>query len=152
VGCILFMMTEDNLRRILAHPLVGIGSDGSIRAPYGILSAGKPHPRVFGSFARVLGHYIRRERLLPAETMIMKMTSLPAAKFGLEDRGVIRAGAFADLVVYDPASIVDRATWTEPHRYPAGIDRVFVNGAEVVVGAEHTGRLAGRILRKKPAA
>ncbi|MCX6565242.1 MAG: D-aminoacylase [Candidatus Aminicenantes bacterium] len=148
VDSVLFMMTEDNLRRILAHPQVGIGSDSSVRAPYGILSTGKPHPRVYGTFPRVLGKYVREEKLLSAEAMIRKMTSVPASSFGLADRGVIKEGAFADLVVFDPAAVADRATWKDPHQYPAGIEAVIVNGAITVGDGEHTGTLAGSVLRK----
>jgi len=148
VGSVLFMMTEDNLRRILAHPQIGIGSDSSVQAPYGVLSSGKPHPRVYGTFPRVLGKYVREEKLVSAEAMIKKMTSVPAETFGLVDRGVIRAGAFADLVIYDPDTVADRATWKDPHQYPAGIDLVVVNGSVVIRDRDHTGTLAGRILRK----
>ena len=148
VDSVLFMMTEDNLGRILAYPGVGIGADGAVRAPYGILSTGKPHPRVYGTFPRVLGKYVREEKLLSAEAMIRKMTAVAAETFGLADRGVIREGAFADLVVYDPATVADRATWKDPHQYPAGIDLVVVNGAITVRDGEHTGSLAGRVLRK----
>jgi len=99
VGMVLFMMSEDNLKRILAHPLVGIGSDSSVRAPYGILSTGKPHPRAYGTFPRILAKYVREDKIEAAETMIMKMTSRAAAKFGLAGRGFVKPGACADLVV-----------------------------------------------------
>jgi len=148
VDTVLFMMTEDNLRRILAHPRVGIGSDSSAIAPYGILSKGKPHPRTYGTFPRVLGKYVREEQLVSAREMIRKMTSAPAAMFGLADRGVVKEGAFADLVVFDPESVADRATWKEPHQYPAGIEAVVINGKTVVREGEHTETLAGRVLRK----
>ena len=152
VGMVLFMMNEDNLKRILAHPLIGVGSDSSVRAPYGILSAGKPHPRAYGTFPRILAKYVREDKIAPAETMIMKMTSRAAAKFGLAGRGVVKSGAFADLVVFDPSAVADRATWKDPHQYPAGIAHVVVNGVTVVSGGEHTGKLPGRVLRMaKPA-
>ena len=151
-GMVLFMMSEDNLKRILAHPLVGVGSDSSVRAPYGVLSAGKPHPRAYGTFPRILAKYVREDKIVPAEAMIMKMTSRAAAKFGLAGRGVVKPGAFADLVVFDSAAVSDRATWKDPHKYPAGIVHVVVNGVAVVSGGVHTGKLPGRILRKaKPA-
>jgi N-acyl-D-amino-acid deacylase len=149
VGMIAFMMDEDNLKKVLAHPLVGVGCDGSAVAPYGILSRGRPHPRNYGTFPRVLGKYVREEKIVPAEEMIRKMTSVPASRFGFEGRGVIRPGAFADLVIFDPEKIADRATWVEPHQYPVGIDYVIVNGRIVIKGGEHTGQLAGRILKKK---
>ncbi len=148
VQTVLFMMDEENVKRILAHPQVMAGSDSSAIAPYGILSAGKPHPRTYGTFPKYLGTYVREENLLPAEAMIRKMTSLPAEMFGLEDRGVIRPEAFADLVIFDPAAIADRATWKEPHQYPVGISGVIVNGAVIVRDGEHTGALPGRVLRK----
>jgi len=148
VDSVLFMMDEGNLRRILSHPLIGIGSDSSVQSVSGILSSGKPHPRTFGTFPRALGKYVREEKLLSAEEMIRKMTSFPAETFGLADRGRIRQGAFADLVVYDPATVADRATWENPHQYPAGIEAVVVNGVPAVRGGAHTGALAGRILRK----
>ena len=148
VDMVVFMMNEDNLKKILAHPLVGVGCDGSAVAPYGILGMGKPHPRNYGTFPRVLGKYVREEKILPAEEMIRKMTSVPAARFGFEKRGLIKVGNYADLVVYDPGRIEDRATWVNPHQYPAGIAYVIVNGQVVVDHNEHTGRLPGRILRK----
>jgi N-acyl-D-amino-acid deacylase len=148
VDMVIFMMNEDNLKKILAHPLVGVGCDGAAVAPYGPLSLGKPHPRNYGTFARVLGKYVRQEKILPAEAMIRKMTSVPAARFGFEKRGLIKPGHYADLVIFDPNSIEDRATWTDPHQYPGGIDYVIVNGQVVVDHNEHTGRLPGRVLRK----
>ncbi len=147
VGMVIFMMKEENLKRILAHPLVSVGTDGSSLAPYGALGKGKPHPRHYGTFARALGKYVRQEKLLPWEAMIRKMTSLAADKFRFAKRGRVRAGCFADLVVFNPDTILDRATWLEPHQYPAGIDYVLVNGQVVVEKGEHTGRLPGKILK-----
>jgi len=152
VGMVIFMMKEENLRRILAHPLVGIGTDGNAVAPYGVLGRGKPHPRYYGTFPRVLGKYVREERLVPLAEMIKKMTSLPAAKFGLAKRGVLKPGSFADLVVFDPDKVIDKATWTDPHQYPAGIEYVLVNGAVVIDKGTHTGKLPGAVLRKSAAA
>lgn len=149
VGMISFMMGEENLKRILAHPLVGVGCDGSAVAPYGILGQGKPHPRNYGTFPRVLGRYIRQGKILPAEEMIRKMTSVPAARFGFARRGLIKPGYRADLVVFNPETIEDRATWENPHQYPVGIDFVIVNGQVVVDHNESTGKLPGRILRKE---
>jgi N-acyl-D-amino-acid deacylase len=148
VDRIAFIMSEDNLRRILAHPLVGVASDGSALAPYGILGKGRPHPRHYGTFPRALGKYVREEKLVPLPEMIKRITSIPALRFGLEGRGRIAPGAAADLVVFDPSTIIDRATWTEPAQYPAGIDTVVVNGEVVVEGGGHTGRLPGRPLRR----
>ncbi|MBM3312109.1 MAG: D-aminoacylase [Candidatus Aminicenantes bacterium] len=148
VDMVIFMMSEDNLRKILAHPLVGVGADASVRSPSGPLGKGKPHPRAYGTFARALGRYARDEKVVPMEEMIKKMTSRPAAHFGLEERGAIRPGFWADLVVFDSAKVIDRATWKEPHQFPAGVEHVFVNGVSVVDGGEATGRLPGKILRR----
>ncbi len=149
VGMITFMMKEENLKRILAHPLVGVGCDGSAVAPYGPLSLGKPHPRNYGTFPRVLGKYVREENVCSPEEMIKKMTSIPAARFGFERRGVIKPGYYADLVIFDPERIADRATWTNPHQYPVGVEHVIVNGQVVIEHGEHTCLLHGKILRKK---
>ncbi len=147
VSQIIFMANEDNLKRILAHPRVGVGCDGSALAPYGKLGLGKPHPRSYGTFPRVLGKYIREEKILPLSEMVRKMTSVPAAKFGFAGRGVLKSGNFADIVIFDRDRVSDQATWKEPHQYPTGIENVIVNGQLVVENSEHSGRLPGRILR-----
>ncbi len=147
VGIVIFMMKEENLKRILAHPLVSVGTDGSSLAPYGPLGLGKPHPRHYGTFPRVLGKYIRQEKILPWETMIRKMTSVAAEKFHFAKRGLVKKGCFADLVVFNPDTVLDKATWVEPHQYPVGIEYVLVNGQVVVERGEHTGRLPGKILK-----
>lgn len=149
VGMISFMMSEENLKKILGHPLVGVGCDGSAVAPYGRLSLGKPHPRNYGTFPRVLGKYVREEKVCSLEEMIKKMTSIPASRFGLGKRGTVELGASADLVVFDPSRVADRATWIEPHQYPDGIEFVIVNGQVVIAAGEHTDRLPGKILKKK---
>lgn len=151
VGMVIFMMKEKNLTRILAHPLVGIGTDGEARAPYGLLGRGKPHPRVYGTFPRAIGKYVREEKLLKLEEMLKKMTSVPAKRFGLQKRGVVQAENIADLVIFDPDKIIDKATWKEPHQYPAGVEYVLVNGEIVIDKGSHTGKLPGKILRKKSA-
>lgn len=148
VDTVLFMMTEDNLKRILAHPRVLVGSDSSVRSAEGILSRGKPHPRGFGTFPRILGMYVREEKVLSLETAVRKMTFEAAAKFKLEGRGILKPGAFADLVIFDPAAVADKSTWSEPHKYPAGISHVLVNGKPVVADGKHTGAWPGRVLRK----
>jgi N-acyl-D-amino-acid deacylase len=143
---ILFQLDEADLRRALVHPMVMIGSDGSALAPYGALGAGKPHPRSYGTFPRVLGEYAREQRVLGLPAAVHKMTGLPARRLGLSDRGVVAPGAKADLVVFDPKRVADRATYEEPHRYPAGIEHVLVNGRWVVKDGEHTGSLPGKLL------
>jgi N-acyl-D-amino-acid deacylase len=146
VTMITFLANEDNLKRILAHPLVVIGADGEAVAPYGILGRGKPHPRLYGSFPRVLGKYAREEKIFSLTKGIQKMTSNTAQKFGLRNRGQVKEGYFADLVVFNPGKIIDCATWKNPHQYPKGIDSVIVNGQVVIRENEHTGKLPGKIL------
>ncbi len=147
VGMIGFGMSEENTSRILAHPLGMVCSDGSVYAPTGPLSGGSPHPRSYGTFPRVLGHYVRDQKIMPLETAIHKMTGMPARKIQVEDRGVIRPGAYADLVAFDPSTVRDTATFDDPHQYPEGIDLVVVNGAVTVREGEMTGVLAGRPVR-----
>ncbi len=149
VGMVIFMMKEENLKRILAHPLVGVGTDGSAVAPYGLLHRGKPHPRHYGTFPRVLGKYVREEKLVPLPEMMKKMTSIPAQKFGLGKRGALKSGYFADIVIFDQDKVIDKATWTDPHQYPEGIEYVLVNGRVVIKEGEHTGDLPGKVLRKE---
>jgi N-acyl-D-amino-acid deacylase len=143
---IMFQLDETDLRRALAHPHVMIGSDGSALAISGEMSAGKPHPRSYGTFPRVLGEYAREQRVLTLPEAVHKMTGMPARRLGLRDRGVIRVGARADLVVFDPKRVADRATFEDPHRYPVGIEHVLVNGSVVVKDGDHTGSLPGRVL------
>lgn len=143
---ILFQLDERDLRRALVHEAVMIGSDGSALAPYGENGAGKPHPRSYGTFPRVLGQYAREQRVLTLAEAVHKMTGLPARRLGLRDRGEIRQGARADLVVLDPRKVADQATFDDPHRYPIGIEHVMVNGRFVIKEGEHTGSLPGKVL------
>ena len=144
VGMIGHGMGEENTARILAHPLGMLCSDGGAYAPYGPLSAGSPHPRGYGSFPRLLGHYVRDTGALTLEPAVEKITRMPAEKLRLADRGVLRVGAFADVVVFDPGTVADRATFDDPHQYPVGIEHVVVNGVLTLRDAEHTGQLGGR--------
>jgi N-acyl-D-amino-acid deacylase len=143
LGCfvVVFSMDEADVKTVLAHPTTMIGSDG-------IPAGSKPHPRLYGTFPRVLGHYVREERVLDLATAVHRMTGMPAAKFQLAGRGAVRAGAFADLVVFDPATIADTATYDEPRQYAAGIKAVFVNGVQVARDGEHTHARPGRALRR----
>jgi N-acyl-D-amino-acid deacylase len=143
---ILFQLDEGDLRRALVHPRVMIGSDGYALAPSGEASGGSPHPRSYGTFPRVLGTYTRDERLLGLPQAVHKMTGLPARRLGLRDRGVIREGARADIVVFDARRVADVATYEDPQRYPEGIEYVIVNGRAVIKGGQHTGSLPGRVL------
>ncbi|MBI5378531.1 MAG: D-aminoacylase [Nitrospirae bacterium] len=145
---IFFSMSEENLREILRQPYLMIGSDSSARATDGPTRQGKPHPRTFGTFPRVLGRFVRNERLLPLELAVAMMTSRPAARLGLDDRGVVQEGKSADLVVFNPEAIRDRATYEDPYQAPEGIRHVFVNGSVVVRDGAPTGARPGRVLRK----
>ncbi len=152
VGMIGFGMSEENTAKILAHPLGMLCSDGGNYAPYGPLSTSSPHPRAYGSFPRLIGHYVRDVRALSLELAVQKVTSMPATKLRLEGRGVIRAGAFADLVAFDPTTVADGATFGAPHRYPVGIPLVVVNGQITIREGEQTGARAGRAVRGTGAA
>ncbi len=149
VQTVRFGMCEDDVEFVLSSPLSSIGSDASVRAPYGQLGKGKPHPRSYGTFPRVLGKYVRERKTLQLEEAIRKMTSLPAQRVGSYDRGVIRPGLVADLVILDPDRVSDAATYADPHRYPAGIEWVLVAGEPVIERGEHTGRTPGRVLRRR---
>ena len=147
VSIVLFTMCEEDMRYVLSHRLSMIGSDSSARAPYGVLGKGKPHPRTYGTFPRILGRYVREEGILNMESAIRKMTSLPAQKLKLRNRGLIREGMWADIVIMDPRRVIDQATYQNPHRYPEGIKYVLVNGRLVIENGEHTKALPGRVLR-----
>ncbi len=146
-GMVGFGMSEENTAKILAHPLGMVCSDGSALATEGPLARGTPHPRSFGTFPRVLGHYVRERRALTLEQAVHKMTQMPASKLGLTGRGTLAAGAYADIVVFDPVTVADRATFEQPFAYPTGIDHVLVNGTVVIRNGEHTGALPGRVVR-----
>ena len=141
-------MTDADVHEITRTPWVTVGSDGNALAITGITGQGKPHPRYYGSHAHVLGPCVRDLRLLTLETAVAKMTGVAARALGLRDRGVLRAGAWADLVVFDPARIADRSTYEEPHRYAAGVSTVLVNGQVTIDGGDHTGALSGRVIKR----
>jgi N-acyl-D-amino-acid deacylase len=147
VAIVSFGMSEEDVRRVMRSPFGMVGSDGSAVAPKGILGRGKPHPRSYGTFPRVIGHYVR-EGVITLQEAVRKMTSAPAQRLGLRDRGLLREDYKADIVVFDPATVEDEATFTDPHRFASGILYVIVNGSVVVDGGEHTGALPGRVLRK----
>ncbi len=143
IVAVIFAMDGADVRRVLAHPTTMIGSDGIPSVE------GKPHPRLYGTFARVLGTYVREEHLLSLEDAIFRMTGFPAQKFHLTDRGLICEGAYADLVVFEPQVIADIGTYQEPRRYPPGIDYVLVNGKVTADHGRHTGERSGRVLRQR---
>ncbi len=142
--CIQFIIDEGDIETNLRHPRMMVGSDGVVDL------AGRPHPRLFGTFPRILAHYVRDRGVLTLEEAVRRMTSLPARRFGLADRGEVRAGAFADLVLFDAAAVVDTATYDDPKQEPTGIDAVIVNGAVAYRSGTHTGAAAGRMLRYEP--
>ncbi|MBI4540080.1 MAG: D-aminoacylase [Gemmatimonadetes bacterium] len=144
---ILFHMNEQDVQTAMRAPFVSVGSDGTALAVDGPLGEGQPHPRNFGTFPRVLGRYVRELKVLGLEEAIRKMTSLSAQRLGIQDRGLLREGYWADVVVFDPDRVADKATFEAPKQYPEGIDYVLVNGALVIENGNHTGALPGRVLR-----
>ncbi len=149
VSVVIECMTEPDVETIMAIPWIAVCTDAEGRRPdHPILDAGRPHPRTYGSAPRVLGHYVRERGLLSLEAAIAKLTSVPAGRLGLRDRGVVREGAVADLVVFDPSSVSDSATYAEPARYPVGIDHVIVNGRPAIISGVETGERSGRLLRR----
>jgi len=143
-----FAMDEGNLHKVLSFPLVMIGSDGSAVSPEGKLSHGKPHPRYYGTFPRVLGKYCREEKLFDIATAVQKMSSMPADKLGLKYRGKIAKEYYADIVIFNPNTVIDKSTFSDPHQFPLGIQYVLVNGKLVLKEGEHTGKYPGKVLRK----
>jgi N-acyl-D-amino-acid deacylase len=141
---VVFYGDEEDMETVLRSPLSCVGSDSWATAPH---IGGKPHPRTYGTFPRVLGRYVRERRILSLEEAVRKMTSQPAGKLGLQDRGLIREGFWADIVVFDPNTITDRATYQDPHQYPQGIHYVIVNGQVVIERGKHVGKLPGKILK-----
>jgi dihydroorotase/N-acyl-D-amino-acid deacylase len=145
-GVIISIMTEEDVRAALADPLVSVGTDAGARAEDGPLSESRSHPRAWGSFPRILGHYVRDEHLLTMEEAIRKMTSRAAIRVGLTDRGLLRPGMFADITIFDPATIRDVATFEDPTHYSVGIKWVVVNGRAVVANGRITGERPGQVL------
>jgi len=146
IGTIYFIISEENIRKELSKPWISFGSDEASQAPEGVFLKSNPHPRAYGNFARVLGKYVRDEKVIPMKEAVRRLSGLPASNLGLDHRGFIKKGMFADVVVFDPATISDRATFEKPHQYAIGVKHVFVNGAQVIKDGEHTGAKPGRAL------
>src|SRR5690349_17774218 len=146
ISTVYFVMSEDNVKKELARPWISFGSDESSQAPEGVFLKSHPHPRAYGNFARVLGKYARDEKVLTLSEAVRRLSALPATNLGLDHRGFIREGMFADVVVFDPATIADRATFDKPHQYAIGMKHVFVNGVQVLKDGEHTDAKPGRAL------
>ena len=146
IDTVYFLMSEENVRKALRKPWVSFGSDEASQAPEGAFLKSHPHPRAYGNFARLLGKYVREEKLLSLGEAIRRLSALPATNLGLAQRGLIAEGMFADLVVFDPEKIADRASFAEPHQYALGVRDVLVNGVQVLKNGEHTGATPGRAL------
>jgi len=146
IDAMYFLMSEENVRKELAKPWISFGSDEASQAPEGVFLKSHPHPRAYGNFARVLGKYARDEKVLTLSEAVRRLSALPATNLGLDHRGFIREGMFADVVVFDPATIADRATFDKPHQYAVGVKHVFVNGVQVLKDGEHTDAKPGRAL------
>jgi N-acyl-D-amino-acid deacylase len=147
VGTAYFMMSEENIKRQLVLPYLSFGSDAESPTTEGIFLKSSTHPRAYGNFARVLGKYVRDEKVLTMEEAIRKLTSLPASNLKIKKRGLLKPGYFADLAIFDPAKIQDNATFENPHQYSTGMVHVFVNGTQVLENGEHTGATPGRVVR-----
>jgi N-acyl-D-amino-acid deacylase len=146
IGTIYFLMSEDNIRKQIRQPWVSFGSDAASIATEGVFLKSAAHPRAYGNFARLLGRYVRDEKVITLTEAVRRLTSLPAANLGLDHRGLLQPGMFADVVIFDPRTIADRATFANPHQYSVGVRDVFVNGQQVLKNGEHTGAKPGRAL------
>ena len=146
VGTVYFLMDEENVKKQIRYPWVSFGSDGESSAPEGVFLKSNPHPRAYGNFARLLGKYVRDERVISLQEAIRRLTSLPAGNLGLDRRGALKEGYFADVVIFDPKTIADKATFEKPHQFAVGVRDVFVNGTQLLKNGEHTGKFSGRAL------
>jgi N-acyl-D-aspartate/D-glutamate deacylase len=146
IDTVYFIMSEENVKKKMAKPWISFGSDEASQAPEGVFLKSNPHPRAYGCFARVLGKYVRDEKIIPLREAIRRLSGFPATNLGLDHRGFIKPGMFADIVVFDPATIADRATYEKPQQYAVGVRDVFVNGVQVIKDGEHTDAKPGRAL------
>jgi N-acyl-D-amino-acid deacylase len=147
IGTVYFLMSEENVKRQIALPWISFDSDAGSMAPEGVFLKSNPHPRAYGNFARLLGRYVREEQVISLEEAVRRLTSLPAENLRIRQRGSLQTGYFADLAIFDPATIQDHATFAEPHQYSTGMIHVFVNGEQVLADGEHTGATPGRVVR-----
>lgn len=147
IQVVYFSMSEDNIKKKLALPYMSICSDAGSYTNEGVFTLQSTHPRAYGSFVRLLGHYVREEKVIPLEEAIYKLTTLPATNLKLQRRGALKSGYFADIVIFDPETVQDHATFAEPHQYASGVIHVFVNGTQVLKNGEHTGAFPGRVVR-----
>jgi N-acyl-D-amino-acid deacylase len=147
IDTVYFLMSEDNVRRQVQIPWLSFGSDAGAPAPEGVFLKSNPHPRAYGNFARLLGRYVREEQLITLQEAVRKLTSLPAENLRIAQRGRLEPGYFADVVVFDPATIADHATFEAPHQLSTGVEQVFVNGVQVLRDGEHTNARPGQVVR-----
>jgi N-acyl-D-amino-acid deacylase len=147
VGTVYFMMSEENVKKKIALPYMSFGSDARSFAPEGVFLKSSTHPRAFGNFARLLGKYVRDEKVISLEEAVYKLTTLPATNLKIKNRGALKEGFFADLAVFDPNKIQDNATYENPMQYATGMVHVFVNGRQVLKYGEHTGALPGQVVK-----
>jgi N-acyl-D-amino-acid deacylase len=146
ISTVYYLMSEENVKKELRKPWISFGSDEASQAPEPPFTKSNPHPRAYGNFVRVLGKYARDEKVLSLSDAIHRLSGLPATNLGLDHRGFLKEGMFADVVVFDPATITDHATFEKPHQYATGMKHVFVNGMQVIKDGEHTGAKPGRAL------
>ncbi len=146
IDSLYFLMSEENVRKEMAKPWISFGSDEASQAPEGVFLKSNPHPRAYGNFARVLGKYVREEKVISLGEAVRRLSALPATNLGLDHRGSLKEGMFADVVIFDPTTVGDRATFEQPHQYAVGMKHVFVNGRQVIKDGAHTGATPGRAL------
>jgi N-acyl-D-amino-acid deacylase len=144
VETVYFLMSEDNVRKQIKLPFMSFGSDAPSMATEGVFLRQSTHPRAYGNFARLLGKYVREEKLISLQEAVYRLSGLPATNLELDRRGFLKPGMFADVVIFDPKTIADKATFENPHQYSVGVKDVFVNGAQVLKDGEHTGEKSGR--------
>ncbi len=147
VGTVYFLMSEENIKKKISIPWISFGSDESSPAPEGVFLKSNPHPRAYGNVARLLGKYVRDEKIIPLEEAVRRLSALPAQNLKIKKRGLLKTGYFADVVVFDPAKIQDYATYEKPHQYSRGVIDVFVNGEQVIKNGNHTGKTPGQVVR-----
>jgi N-acyl-D-amino-acid deacylase len=148
VETVYFLMSEDNVRKQIVLPYVSFAADSDPEGIDGVFQNSSTHPRTFGNFVRVYARYVRDEKLLKVEDAVRKMTSLPASNLGIDRRGSLKPGYFADVAVFDPATVQDHATFEKPRQLATGVSEVFVNGVEVIHAGEHTGAKPGRVVKR----
>jgi len=146
IGTVYFLMSEDNIKKQIKYPWVSFGSDAESQAPEGVFLKSSTHPRAYGNFARLLGKYVRDEKVITLQDAIRRLSGLPATNLGLDRRGFLKKGYFADVVIFDPKTIADKATFEQPQQYAVGVRDVFVNGVQLLKNGDHTGKFSGRAI------